>query len=152
MSQENVEVVRRQFDATERAGEVYRKEPYSYAAAVREGTLPPAVQEMMRYVHPEVEWTPAFSTKTYRGYLGVAEAWDEFLEAAEDYTLTLRDLFDSGGDQVVAVVDGAIRGKGSGAEATARICCVFTLRDNLIVKMTDYLELREALEAVGLSE
>ena len=152
MSQENVEIVRRQFEASERASEAYWKNPYSYADALRSGTLQPEIQDVMGLVHPEVRWTPAFSTKTYEGYLGVAQAWDEFLEAAESYTLTLKELIDPEGDQVVAVVDGTIKGKGSGAEARAQMCTVFTIRDGLIVEMRDYLELEEALEAVGLSE
>ena len=152
MSQENVEIVRRMFEASKRASEAYWRNPYSYADALHSGTLRPEIQDQMRLVHPEVRWTPAFSTNTYEGYLGVAQAWDEFLEAAGSYTLTLRELIDSEGDQVVAVMDGTIKGRGSGVEASALLCTVFTIRDGLIVAMRDYLELADALEAVGLSE
>jgi ketosteroid isomerase-like protein len=152
MSQENVEIVRRFFDASARVGEAYWKKPYSYAAMFQAGTLQPEAEDLMSFVHPELEWTPAFSTKTYRGYLGVAQAWDEFLEAAESYVLTIAELIDGGDDQVIAVVDGALKGKGSGIEVSARMSTVLTLRDGLMWRIHDYLDLREALEAVGLSE
>src|SRR6185295_11111686 len=114
MSQEDVKIVRRFFDAQAQVGEAYWKQPYSYAAAFRAGTLPPQAEALMSFVHPDVEWTPAFSTKTYQGYLGVAEAWDEFLEAAGSYVITVTELIDAGADRVIAVVDGALKGKGSG--------------------------------------
>jgi ketosteroid isomerase-like protein len=152
MSQENVEIVRRFLDASARVGEAYFKEPYSYAAAFQAGTLPPEAEALMKFAHPDMQWTPAFSTKTYRGYLGMAQAWDEFLEAAESYVLTIAELIDGGDDQVIAVVDGALKGKGSGIEVTARLSTLVTLRDGLIFRAHDYLDLREALEAVGLSE
>jgi len=84
MSQENVEIVRRFFDASARVGEAYFKKP--------------------------------------------------------------------GDDQVIAVVNGALKGKGSGIDVTARLYTVVTLRGRLIWRAHDYLDLREALEAAGLSE
>jgi ketosteroid isomerase-like protein len=152
MSQENVKIVRHFFDASARVGEAYWKKPYPYAATFQAGALPPEAEELMSHVHPELEWTPAFSTKTYRGYLGVAHAWDEFLEAADSYVLTIVELIDGGDDQVIAVVDGTLKGKGSGIEVSARLSAVVTVRDGLIWRIHDYLDRREALEAVGLSE
>jgi ketosteroid isomerase-like protein len=151
MSQEKVEIVRRFFDAQAQVGEAW-KQPYSYAAAFRAGTLPPEVETLMSFVDREVEWTPAFSTKTYRGYLGVAEAWDEFLDAAGSYAITVNELIDVDADRIIAVVDGALKGKGSGIEVSARMCVVVTLRDGLVWRLHDYLDLQKALEAVGLSE
>jgi ketosteroid isomerase-like protein len=151
MSRENVEIVRHYFEASARFAEAYWKKPYSLAAA-QAGELTPEGEEMQSYVHPEIEWTPAFSTQTYRGYLGTAKAWDEFLEAAESYTLKVKELIDLGGDRVIAVVDGAIKGKGSGVEVSANLCTLLTLRDGLILRAHDYLDLQDALEAVGLSD
>jgi hypothetical protein len=71
MSQENVEIVRRFFEAQAQVGEAYWKQPYSNAAAFQAGTLPPEAEALMSFVHRDLEWTPAFSTKTYRGYLGL---------------------------------------------------------------------------------
>src|SRR4029453_8528190 len=141
MSEENVEIVRRFFDASARVGEAYFKKPYSCAAAFQAGTLPPEAEALTSLVHPDMECRPAFSTKTYRGYLGMAQAWDEFLEAAESYVLTIAELIDGGDDQVIAVVDGALKGKGSGIDVTARMSTVVTLRDRLIWRAHDYLDL-----------
>jgi ketosteroid isomerase-like protein len=152
MSQENVEIVRRFFDASARVAEEYFKTPYSYAAAFQAGSLPPQAEALLTHVHPELEWRPVFSTKTYRGYLGAAQAWDEFLEAAESYVFTVTDLIEAREEQVVAVVDGALKGKGSGIEIGGRLSTVVTVREGLIWRLHDYLDPQEALEAVGLSE
>jgi hypothetical protein len=53
MSQENVEIVRRFFDASARVGEAYWKKPYSYAAMFQAGTLPPETEDLMSFVHQD---------------------------------------------------------------------------------------------------
>jgi len=152
MSQENVEIVRRYFEASVSANEEYWKDRYSLAAAVEAGQLSPSAKEMLSYLHPDLEWKPAFSTQVYRGHLGGAKAWDEFLEAAGSYVLSLTDVIDAGDDRVIAVVEAVLKGTGSGIDVTARMCSVMTIRDNMIWHAHDYLDLQEALEAVGLPE
>jgi ketosteroid isomerase-like protein len=60
--------------------------------------------------------------------------------------------FADGGDRVVATVRFRARGRGSGIEVDARLYDVFTLHDGKIVRMDQFSERSEALEAVGLSE
>jgi ketosteroid isomerase-like protein len=151
MTKANVEIVRAYFEASARANEKYWEQPFSLAAALRSGQVPPEGEEMLSFLHPELEWKPLFSTQTYRGHLGGAQAWDEFLEAAESYSIALADTIEAGDDRVIAVVDGTLKGKGSGIELSARMCTVMTISDGLIRLAQDYLDLDSALEAVGLA-
>jgi ketosteroid isomerase-like protein len=57
-----------------------------------------------------------------------------------------------GGDLVVATVLSRGRGRGSGIEIDARFHRVYTLRDDRIVRMDEFAQRAEALEAAGLSE
>ena len=57
-----------------------------------------------------------------------------------------------GRPRVVATVRFRARGRGSGIEVDGRLYDVFTLRDGKIVRMDQFTEQSEALEAVGLRE
>ena len=56
------------------------------------------------------------------------------------------------GDRVVVTVRFRARGRGSGIEVDARLYDLFTLRDGKIVRMDQFAEQSEALEAVGQRE
>ena len=56
------------------------------------------------------------------------------------------------GDRVVVTVRLQGRGRGSGVEVDARFYDVYTLRDGLIVRMDQFTERTQALEAVGRAE
>jgi ketosteroid isomerase-like protein len=56
------------------------------------------------------------------------------------------------GDRVVVTVRFRARGRGSGTPVDARLYDVFTLRDGKIVRMDQFAERAEALEAVGPRE
>lgn len=134
MSEENVEVCRRAFDAF---------------GARR------AVEAELPYLDPEIELRSAIvggaEGNTYRGHEGVRKwmaesdaAWAELRLEAEEF----RDL----GDDVLII--GRLRAKGreSGAEVESPIAWLFTVRRGRIVHSTGYLDPREALRAAGLSE
>jgi ketosteroid isomerase-like protein len=70
--------------------------------------------------------------------------WDEY-EA-------IFEAFVDAGDQVVVTTRMRGRGRGSGIEVEARLYEVYTLRGGLIIRMDEFAERAEALEAVGLSE
>ena len=67
----------------------------------------------------------------------------------DDYELIPEELADMG-DRVVATVRLRGRGRASGIEIDARFYDVYTLRDRKIVRMDQFAEQSEALEAVGL--
>ena len=152
MSQENVEVVRRYYGATQRAFVAYWEDPRSAADAFRAGELSPEAVEMMRCLHPEAEWKTALTGVTYRGYPDMASGFDQLVEAASIYRIEVEEIIDLGGDQVIAAVEAAMRGKASDIDVKAMIFVVVTVRNGVITRMDEYVERAEALEAVGLSE
>jgi ketosteroid isomerase-like protein len=152
MTQRNVETVRQFFEKIERAFDAYWNEPRSIAAAVRTQNLWPAWSEVFSCVDPQIEWQTVFLGETFRGHLETAAAWDDFLGWAEDYHPALKEIADLGGDRVYAAVALVGTGKNSGMRMDATFFDVITVRDGLIVRIEEYTERDQALEAVGLEE
>jgi ketosteroid isomerase-like protein len=132
MSQENVEVVRRSFEAFQRG---------DYEAAVE--ALDPGI---------EYDLTHFPDGQIYLGHDGVREAFRIWLGTWEDYRQVLDELIDLVGDEVLAVVREFGRGKGSGIEVERPTAGVWTMRDGKAVRIRFYPGKAEALEAAGLSE
>jgi ketosteroid isomerase-like protein len=133
MSEENVEVVRRSFDAIAR-GEL---------------------DALLELYDPKIEFQPLTGTRVesggYRGHAGVrkyfaeaAEVWDEVRPVAGD----VRTI----GDEVVVFGHCAIRGKASRIATTSPTAWVVTVCDGMITRHRVYRTNDEALEAAGLSE
>jgi ketosteroid isomerase-like protein len=152
MSQENVELVRRYFDALARGFQAYWKDPRSAVDRLNAGEIGPEGVEMARYVNVNAEWRTVLTGVTYRGYVGLAQGFDQLVEAAQDYRIELKEANDLGGQHVLAVVESSMRGKASEIEVKALIFMVLTVHDGLIIRMEEYLERAQALEAAGVSE
>jgi len=152
MSQENVEIVRRYFEAAGRAFAAYWQGPRSLADSLRAGEVPPEGADVMRYLHPNIEWKSALIGITTRGYEGTVHGVDQFLDAAQDYRVNVLEVTDLGNSQVLAVMRLAMKGKASDIDVNATIFSIVTVEDGLIIRLDEYLERAEALEAVGLSE
>ena len=136
MSQENLEIVRRVYNAVSRGDHA----------------------TVLAAYHPEVEWD--FSRSPFRRVMGRRiysgpegirslireryEAWD----ALEDH---LEEAIEAG-EQVVSVVVSHGRGRASGAEVKQRHHGVWTFRDGKIIRVAWLGTREEALEAAGLSE
>jgi ketosteroid isomerase-like protein len=140
MSQENVEIVRRGFEAFQ-AG-LAADNP---AAAFDAGLTP-----------PDAEWIMPPSTP---GFRQVYKGRDEFLdflstwtEDFEDFSIELERLIDAGDDRVVGLFHQRGIGKGSGAPVEVHTALVYELQNGQVVRMWVYLDPAEALEAAGLSE
>ena len=155
MSQENVEVVRRFFEAGQRSLEAYWKNPRSGAAALEAGDMDLEQEEVLAFLHPEVEiYTRdiALQGGPVRGHLGWLRMWDDLLAASEDYKITLGELGDLGGSEVLAAVELAVKWKASGMEQADTVWYLATLRSGLLVRFDAYFDRAAALEAAGLSE
>ena len=126
MSQRNVEVVRKLFDAY-RSGD--------YAAA-------------LECLAPEVVWHVGqeLPARSPEAVLAVWERWD----SAWDDLETVPEDFIEAGDHVVVTVRYTGRGRGSGVPLDDRLFDVYTLRDGLCVAKAEYRERAEALQAAGL--
>jgi|SRR5215212_2886206 len=151
MSQENVEIVRRFFDAIERLLQV--SEPSrSLLDAMNAGDLPPEGKEALGYMSPEAAWNPVFSGETYEGHLEIARGWDELREAAENYNSELLETTDLENDRVLAVFAISLKGRGSGIHVDAKFFAVVRFQDRLIARIDEYVDRSEALQAAGLRE
>jgi ketosteroid isomerase-like protein len=68
-----------------------------------------------------------------------------------EYRAEPEQIIDAG-DQVVAVVRVGGPGRRSGAKAMARVGQVGTVKDGKVIRFTEFKEVDDALEAVGLEE
>jgi ketosteroid isomerase-like protein len=136
MSEENVEIVRRIYDA------VSRHDTATVIAAY----------------DPEVEWDTSRSPwgsimggRLYRGHGGLRRFYSEWYEAWGDYDEVLEELID-GGEQVIVGATGRGRGRASGAAVEWSQYGVWTIRDGTVMRVVWFPTRDEALEAAGLSE
>jgi ketosteroid isomerase-like protein len=132
MSQENVELVRRRFDAFNRGD----------LAAMIELTDPDAVW----WDRPDDPWAAA----PHRGRGACMQHLAEILEDAE-LQAQPQEFIDAG-DKVAVGVRLVGCGRTSGVAFEEHEFHVFTLRGGKVTETREYRERAEALEAVGLSE
>ena len=135
MSQENVEVVKRSWEAWIRGD----------------------LDALFETFDPAVEWdTTSFEgwpeDDVYYGHEGVRRFFEEWLASWERYEAGVEEYLDADGDRVLVLC--WQRGFGPGSHVLvqmdwAQIC---TLKRGLICGMEAYSDRREALEAAGLSE
>ena len=132
MSQENVEIVRRFYDA-------WAQDEF------------PGPVDLM---HPEIEYVNpvgAVEPGTRRGRDAFIRAVEGVFEGWETWQ-THPEEFRAQGDQVVVVLRYRARGRSSGVEVEGRESALWTLRHGKVVRYAWFSEPAEALEAAGLSE
>ena len=132
MSEENVEIVRRFYDA-------WAREEF------------PGPVELM---DPEIEYVnPAGAVEpgTRRGRAAFSRAVEKLFEGWETWQAEPEQFKDLG-DQVAVVLSYRARGRGSGLEVEGRESALWTLRDGRVSRYAWFHEPGDALEAAGLSE
>ena len=132
MSQENVEVVKRAWEATVRRD-------YETALGLYD---------------PEVTLEPGFldnPEEVFRGLDGVREMYQSLLGVFADFTATVEEWIDAG-DDVVAILRVSGRGRQSGVPVVSLEAHVWTVRDGKLWRLRIYPTRAEALKAVGLEE
>ena len=132
MSQENVEIVRRDYDA-------YLSGDFEAALAM----IDPEVVGMHRGPF-RTAMSPADTTEWSRRCEPGRGAWEAF-------RIDVDEIIDAG-DQVLVVEQQSGRGKGSGVPLAQQNFSVFTIRDEKIIQVVVLRARDEALEAAGLSE
>ncbi|HKP21821.1 MAG TPA: nuclear transport factor 2 family protein [Thermoleophilaceae bacterium] len=152
MSAENVDLVRRNFEAIQRALDAYWREPRSIVKALDHGTLWPEWEAAFGFLHPDAEWRTVFLGQTFRGHREFAGVWDDFLRAFRDYRPHLVEVEDMGGDRVYLVMEPEGVGRDSPLPMDWRLHSIFTVRDGLVVRLEEYLSSEEAMEAAGAGE
>ena len=134
MSEKNVETVRR------------------FLAAWERNDFDAFVQDW----HPESEFFSAFMVQgegdktAFRGVQGMRQYWDEW-HSLWDLRVEVSETRDLG-DTVLVVAGMTVRGKGSGVEIESPLAYVIELDNGLLRKVHTYLNVTEALKAVGLEE
>jgi ketosteroid isomerase-like protein len=134
MSRENVELVRRVFEAG------------------ADGD----VATVLSLYHTEVEWDVSASPfgrliggGTYRGHDGLRAWFRSYREAWENVEDVCEELIDAG-DHVISLVTNTGRGHASGADVEWKQYGVWTLRDGKIARVAWFRERADAFEAARL--
>jgi ketosteroid isomerase-like protein len=133
MSQENIQTVRHATDAFNRGD----------------------LEAFLANFAPEAEWHPPgqfVDEDVYRGHAELKRFWAEVREDLEELSTSVSEIRAVGDDKVFVAAVGAGRGKRSEARFEQPLWYVMTVRDGLIVRVEDYADSAQALEAAGLSE
>lgn len=130
MSTENLELVRRWFDALER------------------GDVP------LELCHPEIvirNWDEAPVRGPYHGHAGLGQWWSDLADAFEEVNLELKEVIDLGADRVLTIqhIVGVFRSTGIPLDAPWG--SILTFRDGLIASATGYVSPGRARKAAGLA-
>ena len=137
MSQENVEIVRRVYDA-----------------AARHDT-----SNVLDFYDPEIEWdishAPARNLMgephVFNGHEGLRTFFRHWYEAWKHVEPDLEELIDAG-EQVISVETTRGRGRTSGAVVELPHAAVWTFREDKIVRVVWFGSREEALATPGLKE
>ena len=131
MSQENVETVRRLYEAVNISGI---------------GVVP-------EFAHPDVEVVPPAhwpDSSALRGREQVQEFARQWMETFERFEVKPEQFVDPGGEQVLVYVRDKGRIRGSDAELATRLIHLWTLTAGKIIRWEIFEDEAQALEAVGL--
>ena len=131
MSRENVELVRRMYDA--------------YLRGDAEGAL--------EFFHPDVEldFSVRVDTSTGRGREDLARIVGSWAASWDGYREEIDEILDLGSEVCVAATQRG-RGKGSGVELENRFAGLYEIHDGQITRVRMYMDLQTALEAARASE
>jgi ketosteroid isomerase-like protein len=125
------------------------------ALAARWDYPQPDFETVNALYHPDhvltTDWG-AVERKTYRGARGYGEATADMSAAWQGWRQEVERVLDAGENGVVVLVRLRARGKESGAPVDRRWAMVVKLRAGKIAASDVFIEPRDALEAVGLSE
>jgi ketosteroid isomerase-like protein len=135
MSEENVEIVRRAYDAFNRGD--------------WDGALELADPAIEWWLHGELALDVR---QPVRGRDAVRELWASFFDAWEDYTMEPLDLVEAPDGRLLVTVHFTALGRGSTVPIELTYFWFYVVRDGAIAAVHAYLDKSEALEAAGLSE
>jgi ketosteroid isomerase-like protein len=130
MSEENVALVRRAFDA--------------YVAGDIDEVLRLCAEDIVVTQAPEVPGVPP----QQRGHAGVLEAFGIWPEQWDDFRIEIERVSAHPGDHVVVVTRQSGRGKTSGVEVGGEFTFAFTVRDGKIVEWRIFVDESQALAGI----
>ena len=133
MSEENVEVVRRLWEA-------YGK-----------GDIP----SFLATLSPDVithQTPPIPDARTYHGHDGMLQALSDYTEAFDEFVMTAKEFADAGNGKVMVRVHQKALGAESGVPVEGEFWFVFMVDEEKITRLDMFNFRDQALEAAGLSE
>ena len=135
MSQENVEIARKAFEAFNRGG----------------------IRAMQEFWDPEIVWhtDPMVPEPgVYEGREAVTAYLEGFIRAFGAWRLEVHDLIDLGGEDVLSVMTALGRPLGQTQQETQFLewCHISSNRNNKTVRIRSFLDRERAFEAAGLKE
>jgi ketosteroid isomerase-like protein len=133
MSEENLEIVRRAFDAFIEG---------DYERLI--GLADPQIEYDVSRTSPE--------SRVARGPQEVVAVLEEWVDTWDEHQVELSELIDAGTETVVAVMQerGKLRGTDTWVEHDRGV--VYTVRDQRVVRYEEHEDRPRALEAAGLRE
>lgn len=137
VSRENVEIVRRIYDA---------------AARRDSATVLALYDTEVELDNSRLKAVGFAGTEVYRGHDGLRRFFREWHEAWADVKYDYDELIDAGEGGVISVVTRHGRGRASGAEVELPLALLWTLRDGKVVRVVWFRTRGEALEAAGLED
>ena len=132
MSQENVEILRRGYNAWNRGD---RDTAFEFLEPEFELKLPEG----------------GMNVGSFQGREAVTKLLEGYLEVFDFFHMEPEEFFDAD-DRVAVFVHTPARGKGSGVEVQFRPAHLWTMRAGKAVRLEVFPEREKALEAVGLKE
>ena len=140
MSQENVEIVQRSFEA--------------FNAALERGD--PGALFDSGSVAEDLEWVPfpglPGHPPSYRGRDGFMAFMRTWTEDFEGWSIEYERLIDAPDNQVVALTFQRATGKGSGVPVELHFGVVYEIEDGRVIRIRNFPDFAQALEAAGLRE
>jgi len=134
VSQENVEVVRRAFQAFADRG----------------------LDAMAEFWDPDIVWRAAEGAiddiGEMHGQVAVRRYMEDWIDTFDDYKVVVEELRDVGDDRVLSIQRVKGRAKLSGVEIELRYASVNTVRDGKALRVREYLSVEDAFKTVGLEE
>ena len=134
MSQENVEIVREAYVAFNQAGV-----SNDFASYVR------------KVWDPDCEYHAVEEYEPIRGHDALIRWNERWFEPWETFQAEVEEVIDAGG-AVFSAISVRARGRESALEVTERLFHVSTVRGDRMLRMMEYNDRAEALEAAGLRE
>jgi ketosteroid isomerase-like protein len=136
MSEENVEIVRRLYQAAARRDNVAVYSLYD----------------------PDIEWDATrtergtVTGRVARGHEGLRKWLRDWYGAWENIDDDLEELIDLSDDEVISVMTQRGRGRASGVQVEDRLATIWTIQGGRIIRAVWFPTREEALEAAGLGD
>jgi ketosteroid isomerase-like protein len=107
------------------------------------------------FYDPDVEWHGTVGGldegHTFRGYQEVMRGFDDYFAVWERIDLRPEEIIDTG-DELIVFVHEVARGRESGVVVETDTATISTFREGLIVRVRNFMDRSQALEAAGLKE